>query len=187
MSRFSLTDLPLAGLKKVKRQKLGDERGFFSRVFCAAELSICGWQGPIAQINHTYTAKKGSVRGLHFQLPPFSEIKLVNCLKGQVWDVVVDLRADSATFLNWHAEKLTSDNGIGLLIPEGFAHGFQTLCDDVELLYCHSQAYQPKAEAGLNLLDPRLSINWPLPISKCSERDQAFSLLDAEYAGVDLK
>ena len=174
-------------LKKIERQLLRDERGFLSRVFCAAELSACGWHVPVSQINHTYTAKKGTVRGLHFQHPPFSEIKLVSCLQGQVWDVVVDLRADSDTFLQWHAENLTSSNGSALLIPEGFAHGFQTMCDDVELLYCHSEAYRPKAEAGLNLLDPLLSINWPIPISECSTRDKAFSLLDAEYAGVVLK
>lgn len=187
MNRFSITELPLAGLKKIKRQRLGDERGFFTRVFCAAELEKCGWQGPVAQINHTYTAKKGTVRGFHFQQPPFSEIKLVSCLKGQVWDVVVDLRADSETFLQWHTETLTDTNDSALLIPEGFAHGFQTLCDEVELLYCHSAAYAPQAEAGINILEPRLGINWPLPISECSARDEAFLLLDAEYSGVVLK
>jgi|TARA_R110002124_G_scaffold239475_4_gene404638 dTDP-4-dehydrorhamnose 3,5-epimerase len=187
VSRFSITNLPLAGLKKVERQQVGDERGFLSRVFCAAELAKCGWHGPIAQINHTYTAKKGSVRGLHFQHPPFSEIKLVSCLKGQIWDVVVDLRADSPTFLHWHGENLSNENGSALLIPEGFAHGFQALTDDVELLYCHSAAYDAKAEAGINVLEPRLAINWPLPISECSARDQAFPFLGVEYSGVVLK
>jgi dTDP-4-dehydrorhamnose 3,5-epimerase len=187
VNRFNVTDLPLAGLIKLERQLLGDERGFLSRVFCASELSKCGWHGSIAQINYTYTAKKGTVRGLHFQYPPFSEIKLVSCLKGQVWDVVVDLRADSPTFLHWHAEVLSHENGSALLIPEGFAHGFQTLTDDVELLYCHSTVYAPKAEAGINRLEPRLAINWPLPISECSARDQAFSFLDDEYSGVVLK
>lgn len=186
MSRFNVTDLPLTGLKKVERQLHGDERGFLSRVFCAAELTNCGWHGPIAQINHTFTAKKGTVRGLHFQYAPFSEIKLVSCLKGQIWDVVVDLRADSPTFLKWHGETLSNDNQSALLIPEGFAHGFQTLCDDVELIYCHSAPYEPKAEAGINILESRLAINWPLPISECSARDQAFPRLDAEYSGVSL-
>tara|TARA_R110002012_G_scaffold296341_1_gene493619 strand:+ start:2509 stop:3072 length:564 start_codon:yes stop_codon:yes gene_type:complete len=187
VSRFNVTDLPLAGLKKVERQLLGDERGFLSRVFCSIQLSKCGWHKPIAQINHTYTAKKGTVRGLHFQHPPFSEIKLVSCLKGKVWDLAVDLRADSPTFLHWHAEMLSHENSSALLIPQGFAHGFQTLTDDVELLYCHSAAYAPKAEAGINVLEPRLAINWPLPISECSARDQAFPFLDDEYSGVVLK
>jgi dTDP-4-dehydrorhamnose 3,5-epimerase len=187
VNRFNVTDLPLAGLKKVERQRLGDDRGFLSRVFCASELSKCDWNGPIVQINHTFTAKKGTVRGLHYQKPPFSEVKLVSCLKGEVWDVAVDLRANSDTFLQWHAEMLSRDNGRALLIPQGFAHGFQALSDDVELLYCHSAAYAPKAEAGINMLEPSLAINWPLTISECSARDQAFSFLDAEYSGVVLK
>lgn len=187
MSRFNITDLPLEGVKKVERQLLGDERGFLSRIFCASELATCGWHGPVAQINHTFTAKKGTVRGLHFQHAPFSEMKLVSCLKGHIWDVVVDLRADSPTFLQWYGETLSSEDGSGLLIPEGFAHGFQTLCDDVELLYCHSAAYEPNAEAGINIFEPRLAINWPLPVSECSERDQAFPPLDVEYSGVARK
>jgi dTDP-4-dehydrorhamnose 3,5-epimerase len=110
----------------------------------------------------------------------------VSCLKGQIWDVVVDIRADSPTFLHWHGETLTNVNQSALLIPEGFAHGFQTLCDDVELLYCHSAPYEPKYEAGINILEPRLAINWPLPISECSERDRAFPDLDTQYSGVAL-
>ncbi|OUR60343.1 dTDP-4-dehydrorhamnose 3,5-epimerase [Colwellia sp. 39_35_sub15_T18] len=182
MSRFTVTDLPLAGLKLIERQVLDDQRGFFSRLFCAAELEKCGWHQPIAQINHTYSAKKGTVRGLHFQHAPFSEVKLVSCLQGEIWDVVVDLRVDSPTFLRWHGEKLSAGNARALLIPEGFAHGFQTLNDNVQLLYCHSAAFQPNAEAGLNILDPRLAIVWPLPISECSQRDQVFPFLDDQYS-----
>jgi dTDP-4-dehydrorhamnose 3,5-epimerase len=147
-------------------------------------LEICGWHQPIAQINHTYTEKKGTVRGLHYQRPPHAEMKLVSCLQGVVWDIAVDLRAHSPTFLQWHAEQLSAENGYALLIPEGFAHGFQTLSDDVQLLYCHSTAYQVDAEAGINIAEPRLSIDWPLPVSEYSARDQAFSLLDEKYSGV---
>ena len=187
MSRFTVTDLPLAGLKYIERQTMGDQRGFLSRIFCTDELKECGWHNPIAQINHTFTAKKGTVRGLHYQRPPHAEMKLVSCIKGEVWDVAVDLRVDSPTFLHWHAEYLSAHNGGAMLIPEGFAHGFQSITDDVELLYCHSAPYESSAEAGINVLDPHLAIDWPLPISECSTRDQDFSLLNKNDFGVTIK
>lgn len=186
MGRFTVSDLPLAGLKLVERQRLGDHRGFLARLFCAEELAEAGWSKPIAQINHTMTARRGTVRGLHFQHPPQAEMKLVSCIRGEVWDVAVDLRAESPGFLAWHAERLSAENGRALLIPEGFAHGFQALTDDAELLYCHSAAYAPEAEGGLNPLDPRLAIAWPLEIADMSERDRAHPLLDAGFAGVRL-
>jgi dTDP-4-dehydrorhamnose 3,5-epimerase len=171
MSRLEVVDTPLAGLKLVRRQRLGDTRGFLSRLFCAEELGAAGWPGPIAQINHSFTARAGTVRGMHFQRPPHAEVKLVNCLRGEVWDVAVDLRAGSPTFLRWHAERLSADNGCALLIPQGFAHGFQALNDDVELLYCHSAAYAVQSEAGLHPQDERLGLAWPLPIIELSARD----------------
>lgn len=178
MSRFTVSNLPLAGLKLVERQRIGDSRGFLSRLFCAEELAAAGWAKPIAQINHTYTAMRGTVRGMHFQRPPHTEMKLVSCIRGEIWDVAVDVRAGSPTFLHWHAERLSADSGRALLIPEGFAHGFQTLTDDAELLYCHSAAYNAGAEAGLNPLDERLAITWPLPISELSARDAAHPLIE---------
>ena len=132
MSRFTIEHLPLQGLQRVTRQRLGDARGFLARLYCAEELARAGWRQPIAQINHTATAARGTVRGMHFQRPPHAEMKLVSCIRGEAWDVAVDLRADSETFLHWHAERLSAENGHALLIPEGFAHGFQTLSDDVE-------------------------------------------------------
>lgn len=186
MKRFAIVDLPLAGLKRVERQRLGDARGFLSRLFCAEELAATGWVKPVAQINQTVTAKRGTVRGLHFQHPPHAEMKLVSCLRGEVWDVAVDIRAGSKTFLHWHAERLTADNGHALLIPDGFAHGFQTLTDDVELLYCHSAAYDERAEAGLNPNDVRLAIVWPLPIAEISARDTQHPMLNDQFAGVAL-
>lgn len=186
MSRFAITDLPLSGLKRVERQKLGDSRGFLSRVFCADELAQAGWCKPIVQINHTYTAKRGTVRGMHFQRSPHAEMKLVSCLRGEVWDVAVDLRSGSPTFLQWHAERLSAENGFAMLIPEGFAHGFQTLTDDVELFYCHSAAYVPTAEAGLNSADQKLGISWPLPISELSVRDSQHPMLDEQFTGLVL-
>ena len=186
MSRFTVTGLPLNGLKLVERQRLGDSRGFLSRLFCAEELAAAGWAKPIAQVNHTYTARQGTVRGMHFQHPPHAEMKLVNCIRGEIWDVAVDMRAGSPTFRRWHAERLSADNCRALLIPEGFAHGFQALTDDVELLYCHSSAYARVAEAGLNPLDASLAIGWPLPVTGISERDAAHPLLGNGFEGVHL-
>lgn len=186
MSRFIVTGLPLNGLKLVERQRLGDSRGFLSRLFCSDELAAAGWAKPIAQINHTYTATRGTVRGLHFQHPPHAEMKLVSCIRGEVWDVAVDMRAGSPTFLHWHAERLSADNCRALLIPEGFAHGFQALTDDVELLYCHSAAYAHDAEAGLNPLDAGLAIAWPLPVTEISTRDAAHPLTETGFEGVHL-
>jgi dTDP-4-dehydrorhamnose 3,5-epimerase len=184
LSRFTVTDLPLAGLKRIERQRLGDSRGFLSRLFCAEELAAVGWCKPIAQINHTYTAQCGTVRGMHYQHSPHAEMKLVSCIQGEVWDVAVDLRAGCPTFLHWHAEILSADNNRALLIPEGFAHGFQTLSDDVTLLYCHTAAYSPKAEAALNAQDPRLAITWPLAITELSLRDAKHPLIDTRFKGV---
>lgn len=184
MSRFAIAELPLAGVRLVERQRVGDARGFLARLFCAQDLRAAGWTKPVAQINHTYTARAGTVRGMHFQRSGHAEMKLVSCIRGEVWDVAVDLRAGSPTFLRWHAERLSDDNGRALLIPEGFAHGFQALTDDVELLYCHSAAYSPAAEAGLNPRDPRLAIGWPLAIAELSERDATHPMLESGFEGV---
>jgi dTDP-4-dehydrorhamnose 3,5-epimerase len=184
VSRFVIEDLYLSGLKRVERRRLGDNRGFFSRVFCAEELSEAGWVKPIVQLNHTYTAKRGAVRGLHFQRPPHAEMKLVSCLRGEVWDVAVDLRQDSPTFLHWQAEALSAENGRALLIPEGFAHGFQAMTDEVELLYCHSAAHAPSAEAGVNCRDQRLTICWPLPLTELSIRDSGLPSIGDGFEGV---
>jgi dTDP-4-dehydrorhamnose 3,5-epimerase len=181
-----VTDLQLAGLKLVERQRLDDARGFLSRLFCAEELGAAGWIQPIVQINHTYTALCGTVRGMHFQRPPHAEMKLVSCIRGEVWDVAVDVRAGSKTFLQWHAERLSADNRHALLIPEGFAHGFQALTDNVEILYCHSAAYMAAAEVGLNAKDPMLAIAWPLQINELSPRDVQHPMLNESFAGVVL-
>jgi dTDP-4-dehydrorhamnose 3,5-epimerase len=184
MTRFSLIDLPLAGLKLVERQYLGDSRGFFSRMFCSSELASAGWIKPVEQINLTSSARAGTLRGMHFQHPPHAEMKLVSCVRGAIWDVAVDLRADSPTYLRWHAQELSADNRRALLIPEGFAHGFQTLVDDCELLYCHSAPYVAGAEGGINAHDPALAITWPLPISEMSERDRRHPSLTRELIGL---
>ncbi len=186
MNRFSVRDTPLLGLKIVNRTRIGDERGFLSRCFCKSELLGAGWRKPVAQANMTRTQLRGAVRGLHYQRPPHAEMKLVTCIRGVVWDVALDLRKESPTFLHWHAEELSEENGLALLIPEGFAHGFQTLCEGVEMLYFHSASHQPEAEAGLSPIDPRLGIRWPEEITLLSDRDQSHPLLSETFSGIEL-
>jgi dTDP-4-dehydrorhamnose 3,5-epimerase len=182
MTQLTIVPTDLGGLQVIHRSQVGDHRGFLSRIFCANELAPAGWRKPIAQINHTLTQRQGTVRGMHFQRGIHAEMKLVSCLRGAIWDVAVDLRAGSPTFLRWHAEELSADNRRALLIPEGFAHGFQALTDDCELLYLHSTAYAPEAEAALNVRDARLAIAWPLPISQLSPRDANHPML-TDYQG----
>ncbi len=177
-SRFEITDTPLHGLRLLTRQPVGDPRGYLERLFCDTELGPLLPDGKtIVQINRTLTSKRGAIRGLHRQLPPHEEIKFVSCLRGRIFDVAVDLREDSPTYLRWHSEILSADNSKTFVIPEGFAHGFQTLTNDCELLYFHTAAWSPEAEAGLNALDPALGIPWPLEISEISQRDRSHPML----------
>ncbi|QNI95410.1 dTDP-4-dehydrorhamnose 3/5-epimerase family protein [Synechococcus sp. A15-127] len=183
MSRFVVSPLPLVDLKLVERTCLRDSRGFLSRLFCVDELSVAGWVDPIAQINHTYTAKRGTVRGFHYQLEPHAEMKLVSCVRGEVCDVVIDLRSNSATYLQSHVQLLSAVNCCSLLIPQGFAHGFQSLTDDCELIYLHSAIYSSQYEAGLRYDDPIFSIDWPLSVSEISPRDQSHPLVTSDFKG----
>ena len=184
MARFQFETTPLPGLLLVRRDAAVDARGFLSRLFCADEFAAAGWRRPIAQINHTSTRTAATVRGLHFQYPPHTEAKLVTCVRGSVFDVAVDVRRDSPTWLHWHAAILSEANACSFLIPEGFAHGFQALQGDCEMIYLHTAAYSREAEGALNATDPRLAIAWPLPIGERSERDAAHPLIDATFEGV---
>jgi dTDP-4-dehydrorhamnose 3,5-epimerase len=186
MSRFTIQETPLVGLKIIQRTAIGDARGFLSRIFCAEDLASAGWTWPIAQINHTLTKTFGTVRGMHFQFPPRAEAKLVSCLRGAVCDVAVDIRRGSPTFLKWHAEELSAANQRALLIPPGFAHGFQTLEPDCELLYLHSASYDPACEGALNPRDPALAISWAKEISSISEKDSNRPMLDLSFEGMTL-
>jgi dTDP-4-dehydrorhamnose 3,5-epimerase len=183
-SRFDTFDTPLPRLKLIHRKPICDHRGYLERMFCAEELQSLIPGKSIAQVNHTLTARRGTVRGLHFQYPPHAETKIVSCLRGEVFDVAVDLRDGSPTFLHWHAEILSSDNHKSLLIPEGFAHGFQTLTEDCEMLYFHTAAYQPGAEGGLNARDAKLDIRWPAAVTELSARDAAYPLVTEEFIGL---
>ena len=182
--RFDLIDTLLAGLKVLQRKPLGDSRGYLERMFCAEDLEPLLAGRRIVQVNHTLTAARGTVRGLHFQYPPHAETKFVSCLRGEVLDVAVDLRRDSPTFLRWHGEILSADNHRTLLIPEGYAHGFQTLTDNCEMLYFHTAAYHAQSEGGINPQDVRLGISWPLTIHALSPRDSSHPLLTKDFPGV---
>lgn len=185
-ARFELAATPLQGLQMIQRKSIGDSRGYFERMFCIDELQTILGDRQVVQINHTQTQNRGTVRGMHFQFQPHSEMKLISCLRGEVFDVAVDLRRGSPTFLHWHAEVLSAENHKTLAIPEGFAHGFQTLSDDCEMLYLHSAAYAPDCEAGLNPHDERLAITWPLVVSEMSSRDAARPMLNLDFPGVSL-
>jgi dTDP-4-dehydrorhamnose 3,5-epimerase len=185
MPTFSITQTPLQGVAVVERVRREDHRGFFSRLFCGNELRSVGFDAPIAQINHTLTLRRGAVRGLHFQYPPHAEIKFVSVLRGEIFDVALDVRRNSPTFLQWHAETLSAENRRSLLIPRGFAHGFQALTEHCELIYLHSCPYAPSAEAGLRATDPALGISWPLPIEDISPRDASHPLLSSSFPGVE--
>ncbi len=185
-ARFTITPVGIAGVMLLQRHPLGDERGYFQRLFDAAELQQAGWQGPVAQINHTLTRQAGTLRGLHMQLPPFSEYKLISCLRGRVWDVALDLRAGSATFKQSFGVVLAPEQHNALLIPPGCAHGFQTLSDQVEMLYCHSQAYRADAEFCVQACDTALALDWPLAISQRSEKDEFSAELAPDFSGVEL-
>ena len=183
-NRFDVVDTPLEGLKLILRKPIGDSRGYLERLFCADELTSLMAGRRIMQVNHTLTARRGAVRGMHFQYPPHAEIKLVTCLRGEVFDVAVDVRQGSPTFLQWHAQVLGADNHKTLLIAEGFAHGFQTLTADCEMLYFHTAAFQPSAEGGLNAQDSRLAIDWPQAITELSSRDAAHRMVDKDFCGL---
>ncbi len=163
---------------------LADERGWFARTYCKKEFSAIGHQMEWVQMNHSFTNNKGTVRGMHFQLHPFSEIKLVRCIAGAVYDVIIDLRKNSPTFLQWFGTELSAANKKMIYIPEGFAHGFQTLSDGCELIYNHTQFYAAGAEGGIKYNDPKIYINWPLPVNNISQRDNQHNLLDENFKGL---
>jgi len=171
------TETKLRGAFLIELEKHADERGFFARSFCQDEFRAHGLRPVIAQCNVSWNRKRGTLRGLHYQASPHEEAKVVRCTRGVVWDVIVDLRQSSPTRMRWHALELTAENHLALYVPEGFAHGFQTLSDDSEVLYQMSEFYHPELASGLRWDDPRLGIGWPLPHPMLSERDRSYPLL----------
>ncbi len=169
----------LEGVWVVNSTKFYDSRGSFLNLFRSQDHVFKETWGDetIAQINLSQTKEVGCIRGLHLQADPYSEAKLVRCIKGRVWDVAVDLRIDSKSYGKWHAEELSSVQGNALLVPKGCAHGFQVLEPNSEVLYLHSGAWVPEAEIGIRWNDPQVGVNWPLPLSNMSDRDRSLPLL----------
>ncbi len=176
----------IKGLFTIEVEPFEDHRGKFYRIYCKNELKGIGYGKEIVQINQSLTKKKGTIRGMHFQYPLKAETKIIKCLKGSVYDVVIDLRNKSPTYLNWHSVLLSADNMKMLYIPEGFAHGFQTLEDNSELLYFHTELYSPDYESGIRYDDPKIDIKWPLEIADISERDRSFNLIDNDFRGLTI-
>lgn len=186
MDKLKVHYTPLAGLALVETGSIKDERGQFTRLFCESECSKLRPRLHWTQINLSRTSLKGTVRGMHFQCPPSAEAKLIRCLRGRVFDVAVDVRAGSPTFLHWYGAELNENNSMQIFIPEGFAHGFQALTDDVELLYLHTVAWSREHEETLRHDDPKLGIAWPLPVTRVSEKDRNASLLTDGFTGIRL-
>lgn len=168
----------LAGAFIIDVKRLGDNRGFFGRAFCQNEFEEHGLKPTIAQANIAYNKSKGTLRGMHFQFPPKAETKLVRCTRGAIVDIIVDLRPESPTFLEHIAVELNEENRRALYVPERFAHGYQVLADDTETSYMVGEFYSPEDEGGLMYNDPRLGLEWPLPVEEISEKDSKWKLID---------
>jgi dTDP-4-dehydrorhamnose 3,5-epimerase len=177
---------PLQGAYIVEPEPFKDDRGFFARAFCKNEFSKIGHKDEFVQINHSMNRAKGTLRGMHYQLPPYAEIKLVRCIAGKVFDVIVDIRDGSATYMHSFAVELSDENMKMIYIPAGFAHGFQTLSDNTQLIYHHTAFYTPGFEGAINFLDPLLNIAWPLPAVNLSERDKNHKFLTSDFKGIKL-
>lgn len=158
---------------------LSDARGMFFRYYCKEEFKKINHTKEFVQLNQSVNKIKGTIRGMHFQKAPYEEIKLVRCIKGSVFDVIVDLRPHSNTYLQWFGSVLSPENLKMMYIPSGFAHGFQTLEDDTQLLYHHTEFYTPSADAGINYLDPQLKINWPLEPKMVSDKDNNLPFINS--------
>ena len=181
--RFHAT--PLAGAFVIEPEKRGDARGWFARVFCEQEMADAGLVSRFVQVNNSYNADAGTLRGMHYQLPPAPEVKIVRCVHGALWDCIVDLRPDSPSYLQWHGVELSADNRLALYVPRGFAHGFVTLQPDTEAFYLASAFYTPQAERGLRWDDPRIGIHWPTPGRIISDKDAGWPDFDPTWHGVE--
>ena len=176
---------PLDGAYLIELEPFTDDRGWFARTYSRKEFDGIGHKAEWVQQNHSFTVKQGTVRGMHFQLPPFSEIKMVQCVAGRVYDVIVDLREGSPTFLQSFGAELSAENRTMMFIPKGFAHGFQTMEDNTALVYNHSEEYQSASEGGLRFSDPLLAIKWPLNVTLISDRDRLHPYIDKNFKGIN--
>jgi len=178
--------VPLQGAAIIHAEPYTDQRGVFARFFCEKELRDILGERRIVNVNFSRTTEKGAIRGLHFQYPPMAEMKFIRCIKGSVFDVIVDVRANSPMFLQWYGLILSDENQKMICIPEGCAHGFQVLEDNSELLYLHTAPYSPEYEGALSVFDPRIGVEWPLPAGQISERDQNHPFITEQFQGVIL-
>ena len=182
-----ISKLPLEGAFVIEPGLVTDDRGIFARVFCQHELQSTLHGKNIVQINHSLTRQKGAIRGMHFQYPPKAEIKIVKCMSGSVYDIIIDLRPNSPTLLQWHGEILSAENMKMMYVPEGFAHGFQTLEKNCELLYLHTEFYSPEHEGSVRYDDPLINIQWPMEVTDISEKDRNHPLLAEDFQGIEIK
>ncbi len=181
---FIETNIP--GALIVEATPFSDDRGTFSRVYCQRELAEAGFEGDFVQTNHSISLKKGTIRGLHYQMPPHAEAKLVKCVRGAIFDVCVDLRRGSPTFLQWVGVELTEKNLRQFLVPEGCGHGFLTLEDHSEALYMSSAFYAPGVEKGIRFDDPLLQIEWPVEVAVATDKDRSHPDLSPDFLGIPL-
>ncbi len=176
---------PLKDAFTIDVEKRGDDRGFFARMFCENEFADHGLETRFVQVNNSLSAKRGTLRGLHYQLAPAAEVKVVRCIRGAAWDAIVDIRPDSPTFSRWFGAELSAENRRMMYAPRGFAHAILTLSDDTELVYMVSAFYAPKEERGVRWNDPRFGIDWPLQPTEISEKDNTWPDFDHEFHGTE--
>ena len=174
-------ETPLAGVYVIDMEKRGDERGFFARAFCEREFAERGLASHFVQANNSLSARKGTLRGMHYQLAPKAETKFVRCIRGALQDVVLDLRRDSSTFGQSFGAELTAENRRMMVVPKGFAHGFITLADDTEAFYLVDEFYAPECERGIRWNDPKFAIQWPIEPVVISEKDQNYRDFDPAW------
>lgn len=182
---MTFNETPLKDTRLIDLSKREDSRGFFARLFCKEEFGAAGLETDFVQINNSLSVKAGTLRGMHYQLSPFAEAKLVRCIRGALWDCAVDLRPTSPTFGKWFGTTLSAENRTMLYVPRGCAHGFITLADDSEVLYLVSASYAPEHERGLRWDDPYFGIEWPRQPAELSAKDSAWPLFDPVYHGVE--
>jgi dTDP-4-dehydrorhamnose 3,5-epimerase len=183
---MKILETPLSGVFTINSKAIADQRGSFERLFCDRELEPILQERVIRQINQSVSTHSAVIRGMHYQKTPHAEMKLIRCLKGRVWDVALDLRRGSPTLFQWFAQELSPDTSDMIVIPEGVAHGFQTLEPDTHLLYLHTEYYYASSEAGVAWNDPLIAIDWPTPPSEISKRDQMHPFLEMSFQGVSV-
>jgi dTDP-4-dehydrorhamnose 3,5-epimerase len=181
-----MLDTPLLGAHLIELERRADDRGFFARLFCEREFGNAGLETRFVQINNSLSVKKGTLRGLHYQLPPAAEVKVIRCIKGALFDLIADLRPDSPTFGKWYGAELSEDNRLMMYVPRGFAHAILTLSDDVEAFYLVSAFYGPGHERGIRYNDAKFQIEWPIEPVEISPKDRSWPDFDPAYHGLKL-